>query len=326
MQKPYKFIPRLKQTVWGGGKIASYKGIENAPDFVGESWEIASMPSCDSVVCQGGDLDGSDVGLTLSRLIEKHKDALMGQEAYKQFGNRFPLLIKFLDSNQASSIQVHPNDFLAHKRHNCWGKDEMWYVIDAEEKAEILSGLSQSLTPDRFMEIIRQAPRPDSTHPFMDYVKSHPSHPEDVFFLPSGCIHALGAGNLVAEIQKTSDVTYRVFDFCRKDKDGRQRELHIEQAQDAIDYNITNTESISYDHKASVAKLVDSNAFQSYRLNVDGPMTTDLHCDSFVVAICLQGKGMLNETPIRQGETFLLSASDNVLRLDGKVVLLVAHI
>ena len=326
MKKPYQFIPRLKQTVWGGNKIASYKGIEDVPDSVGESWEIASMPSYDSVVCRGGAVDGSDVGLTLSQLIEKYKGDLMGQEVYKKFGNRFPLLIKFLDSKQTSSIQVHPNGRLARERHGCSGKDEMWYVIETEDNAEILNGLSQPITPDRFMDIIHRSPRPDNTHPFMDYVKTHPSHPEDVFFLPSGRIHALGAGNLVAEIQEASDITYRVFDFCRKDKNGRQRELHIEQAKDAIDYNITNTESISYDHKAPMVKLTDSKAFQSYRINVNGPVTTDLHCDSFVIVICLRGKGTLNETSIRQGETFLLPASDNVLRLDGNAVLLVAHI
>lgn len=284
------------------------------------------MPSCDSVVCQGGAADGSDMGLTLSQLINKYKGELMGHAVYKKFGNKFPLLIKFLDPKQMTSIQVHPNSRLAQERHDCQGKDEMWYVIDAEGKAEILSGLSQAMTPDRFMDIIRQVPRPDNTHPFMDYVKIHPSHAEDVFFLPSGRIHALGAGNLVAEIQEASDITYRVFDFCRKDKDGQLRELHIDQAKDAIDYNITTAGSIAYDHQAPVVKLVDSNAFKSYRINVNGPMTTNLHCDSFVIVICLQGKGTLNGTPMHQGESFLLPLSDNVLRLDGKATLLVAHV
>lgn len=326
MQKPYKFIPYLKQTVWGGNKIASFKGIDNAPDHVGESWEIASMPACDSVVCQGGPVDGSDMGLTLSQLIEKYKGSLMGHGVYQHFGNTFPLLIKFLDSGQTSSIQVHPNDRLARERHDCLGKDEMWYVIECEDEAKVLSGLSQTLTPDGFMDIIYREPRPDNTHPFMDYVKVHPSHPEDVFFLPSGCIHALGAGHLVAEIQETSDITYRVFDFCRKDKDGKQRELHIEQAKDAIDYAITNTESITYDHETSVVKLVDCHAFKTYRVKVNGRMTTDLHCDSFVIVICLQGEGTLNGTSMRQGESFLLPASDNVLRLDGTATLLVTHV
>ena len=326
MQKPYKFIPYLKQTVWGGNKIACYKGLDDAPDNVGESWEIASMPACDSVVCQGGADDGSDKGLSLSQLVEKYKADLVGHEVYRRFGNTFPLLVKFLDTTQATSIQVHPNKHLAHARHNCLGKDEMWYVIDADDKAEILSGLSQPLTSDMFMDIICQEPRPDNTHPFMDYVKVHPSHTEDAFFLPSGCIHALGAGNLVAEIQESSDITYRVFDFCRKDKDGKQRELHIDQAKDAIDYRITNSESIPYDHDAPVTKVVDCNAFKTYRINVDGQMTTDLHCDSFVIVICLRGEGTLNGTLMRQGESFLLPASDNVLRLDGKAVLLVAHV
>lgn len=328
MKKPYQFIPRLKQTVWGGNKIASYKGIDDVLDSVGESWEIASMPSCDSVVCLGGADDGSDVGLTLSQLIGKYKGDLVGQEVYEKNGNKFPLLIKFLDTKQASSIQVHPGGRLARERHGCSGKDEMWYVIETEDKAEILNGLSRPITHDRFMDIIHHAPRPDNTHPFMDYVKTCPSHPEDVFFLPSGRIHALGAGNLVAEIQEASDITYRVFDFCRKDKNGRQRELHIEQARDAIDYNnnITNTEGLSYDHKAPMVKLIDSKAFQSYRINVNGPVTTDLHCDSFVIVICLRGKGTLNGSSMRQGETFLLPASDNVLRLDGNAVLLVTHI
>ncbi len=323
--KPYKFEPYLKQTIWGGDIIAQYKGIANAPDHVGESWEVASIPQHDSIASEGG--DGADSGLTLSQLIEKHGTALMGQRPFMRFGNNFPLIAKFLDTHEAISIQVHPGERLARERHNSPGKDEMWYVISAAADAEILCGLRKQITPDEFVHIMQQPARPDNTHPFQDIVDSYASHADDVFFLPSGRVHALGAGNLVAEIQQASDITYRVFDFCRKDKNGNGRELHIDLAKDAIDYYGSNVNSlIDYDHEAPLAHLIDCNGFQSYRIVVDGPRQIDFHCDSFVLVMCLHGRGTLNGSSIRQGETLLVPACGNVLQMDGQVTLLAAHI
>ncbi len=324
MLKPFKFVPQLKQTIWGGDKIAAYKGILNAPDHVGESWEVAAIPQHDSVVSQGG--DGSDVGLTLSQLIEKHKACLMGEQPFRQYGKQFPLIAKFLDSREALSVQVHPGEKLARERHNSPGKDEMWYVVSATPDAEILCGMRKQITPGEFMRIMQQPARPDGTHPFLDIVGMHASHADDVFFLPSGRVHALGPGNLVAEIQQASDITYRVFDFCRKDADGNERELHIQQARDAIDYNVSSAGSVSYNRGAPMAHLTDCQHFQTYRIVVDGSRHVDFHCDSFVLVMCLRGEGWLNGTAMRQGETLLVAASNNELQLSGKVTLLAVHV
>ena len=195
--KPFKFVPYLKSVLWGGERIAIYKGIDTDQHAIGESWEVSGVPGHESVVAEG-----EDRGLTLPQLIDRYRGALVGEAVYEKYGNTFPLLVKLIDAKRDLSLQVHPNDELAMKRHGSRGKTEMWYIIDADEGASIYAGLSQSITPDEYERMVA-----DNT--VMDVVARHESHAGDLFFLPAGRIHAIGAGNLLAEIQETSDITYR---------------------------------------------------------------------------------------------------------------------
>ena len=221
---PLKFEPILKQTLWGGNKIIPFKHLtENLPN-VGESWEVSSVEGSESVVA-----NGACKGMTLPEVVRTYKEELVGEANYARFGDKFPLLIKFIDAQRDLSIQVHPDDELARKRHNSFGKNEMWYVISAEPGAKLISGFSQEITPKEYKERVA-----DGT--FADVLQACEVKPGDVFYVPAGRVHGIGAGVFVAEIQQTSDITYRIFDYNRKDKDGKLRELHINQAVDAINF------------------------------------------------------------------------------------------
>ena len=225
---PLKFKPILKSTIWGGEKIIPFKHLDCQQAQVGESWEISDVPGDESVVA-----DGADAGKNLTQMVSEYKGALVGESNYKRFNGKFPLLIKFIDAQQDLSIQVHPDDELAMKRHNSMGKTEMWYVIGNDGgKAHLRSGLSQQITPDQYAAMIA-----DNT--ICDALSDYAVQPGDVFFLPAGRIHSIGAGCFIAEIQQTSNITYRIYDFNRKDKNGNTRELHTELSKDAIDYTVS---------------------------------------------------------------------------------------
>ena len=220
----FRFKPYYKTVIWGGDKIGSYKGIDTGVENVGESWEISSVLGHESHVA-----DGPFADLTIGDLTERFTDTLVGTRVYQQYGDTFPLLIKIIDAHSNLSVQVHPNDELARQRHNCPGKNEMWYVIDSEPDANIYCGLAEPLTPETYDRHIAE----DS---ILDAVKRHKSRPGQFYYIPAGTLHAIGAGNLIAEIQQASDITYRVYDYDRLDADGHPRQLHTEQARDAIDY------------------------------------------------------------------------------------------
>ena len=227
--KPYKFEPYLKTTLWGGYQIAPFKGIFTAQPNIGESWEISGVPGHESVAIDRGLVDDIDMGLTLTQLIDKYKGLLVGNKVYKHFGNKFPLLVKFIDSRQDLSVQVHPNDELAMERHGCAGKTEMWYVIKSDVGAKIYSGLRKSITPDDYERLVGADNEENGENPMASVIATHEAHDGDLYFLPAGRLHAIGAGNFLAEIQETSDITYRVYDFGRKDAHGKPRELHIQE-------------------------------------------------------------------------------------------------
>ena len=194
--KPYKFEPYLKTTLWGGYQIAPFKGIFTAQPNIGESWEISGVPGHESRAIARGLIDDVDVGLTLTDLIDKYKGLLVGQKVYKKYGNKFPLLVKFIDSRQDLSVQVHPDDKLAMKRHGCQGKTEMWYVIKSDVGAKIYSGLKKNITPDEY-ERLANTPVPDgspsgSHSPMQDVIATHEAHDGDLYFLPAGRLHAKG--------------------------------------------------------------------------------------------------------------------------------------
>ena len=197
--KPYKFQPYLKTTIWGGYQIAPFKGIFNAQPNVGESWEISGVPGHESVAINRGLVNDVDEGLTLVELIDKYKELLVGKKIYKKFGNQFPLLVKFIDSRQDLSVQVHPDDKLAMERHGCAGKTEMWYIIKSDVGSKIYSGLRKSITPEEYEQLATAEPQ-NGRSPMQDVIATHEAHEGDLYFLPAGRLHAIGAGNFLAEI------------------------------------------------------------------------------------------------------------------------------
>lgn len=321
--KPYKFEPYLKTTLWGGNRIALYKGTDTDQQNIGESWELSSVPGHESVAIARGLVNDEDLGLTITQLIDKYKGLLVGQEVYKRFGNQFPLLIKFIDSRQDLSVQVHPDDELAMRRHGCAGKTEMWYIIKSNPGSKIYAGLQKSITPDDYEQLVH-AETVNGHSPMMDIIATHEAHEGDLYFLPAGRLHAIGAGNFLAEIQETSDITYRVYDFGRKDADGNPRELHIAEAKEAIDYQVWPEYRTSYDSTKPVSQLIDCPHFTVHRVVVEEVRRVDFHCDSFVVVMCLWGEANVNGIDIRQGETILVPACENILNIFGNASFLTA--
>lgn len=319
--KPYKFQPYFKTVLWGGDRIATFKGIATHQHNIGESWEISGVEGHISVVAEG-----PDQGKSLVDLIDCYGPGLVGEKVYKRYGSKFPLLIKFIDARRDLSVQVHPGDELAMQRHHSLGKTEMWYVIDAQPGAVIYSGLSQPLTPELYEKHVAEKS-------IMDVVAHHESHPGDVFVLPAGRIHSIGAGNLLVEIQETSDITYRVYDFDRRDENGNLRQLHTEQARDALDYTVCDNYCTRYDHQArGLVDLVDCPYFNVKRLMVDGCSNMALpQPHSFVILMCIDGDVTVtdscdNVTTMRRGETVLVPALATMLALEGTATLLTIQV
>ena len=322
--KPYKFEPYLKTTLWGGYQIAPFKGIFTAQPNIGESWEISGVPGHESVAIDRGLVDDIDMGLTLTQLIDKYKGLLVGNKVYKHFGNKFPLLVKFIDSRQDLSVQVHPNDELAMERHGCAGKTEMWYVIKSDVGAKIYSGLRKSITPDDYERLVSADNEENGENPMASVIATHEAHDGDLYFLPAGRLHSIGAGNFLAEILETSDITYRVYDFGRKDAHGKPRELHIQEARDAIDYQVWPEYRSSYDSTKPISQLINCPHFIVHRVVVQVASQVDFKTDSFVVVMCLWGEANINGVHIHQGETILVPACENVLYIFGNASFLTA--
>lgn len=301
---PLKFRPILKTVVWGGEKIAPFKGIETDQHNIGESWELSGVRNAESVV-DGGELDGR----TITSLIEEYREQLIGRKNFEKTGTEFPLLIKFIDARQDLSIQVHPDDELAAKRHDgSKGKTEMWYVISADEKAHLMSGLSEKITPEEYAAKVA-----DNT--ITDVLHDYDVNAGDVFFLPAGRIHSIGSGCFIAEIQQTSDITYRIYDFGRVGLNGKPRELHTELSKDAIDYTVLPDYRTGYTkEKDRENVLVDCSYFTTSLYDLDRGFAKDLSdLDSFLIVICTAGNGVLkddkgNEVSLKKGETVLVPA------------------
>lgn len=305
-----KFVPILKQTLWGGEKIPAYKHLGSGLHSIGESWEISGVRGSESVVA-----NGPWAGTTLPELIARERERLVGGSIYERFGTEFPLLVKFIDARQELSIQVHPNDELALRRHGSRGKTEMWYVVEADEGARLRSGFAERITPDRYAACVA-----DDT--ITNLLQEYEIHEGDVFFLPAGRIHSIGAGSLIAEIQQTSDLTYRIYDFNRCDADGKPRELHTELAKEAIDYTVLPDYRTPYTLLTNAeTRLVSCPHFTTSLYDLDRPLTLDLSgLDSFVVVVCIEGAGSLTadggrQLPVRAGETVLAPASIGRLRI-----------
>lgn len=308
---PFKFEPILKHILWGGDKICKFKHILPAETGIGESWEISQVKTDVSVVA-----NGSLKGRLLTDLMLEYQADLMGKHVWERFGDKFPLLIKFIDARDNLSIQVHPDDRLAEERHHSFGKTEMWYVIAAEEGAGLYSGFSEKITPEEYVKRVEN-------NTFMEVLQFHPVKSGDVFFLPAGRVHAIGKGIFIAEIQQTSDITYRIYDYNRKDAQGNSRELHTLLAKDAIDYTLYSDYKTTYQpQKNREVELVDCRYFTSNLLDLDRPVTLNIkEKDSFVVYICMEGAVLLTDnqgttTQVRQGETVLVPANTEWIKLE----------
>lgn len=301
---PLKFRPILKTLVWGGEKIAPFKNIETDQHNIGESWELSGVKGNESVIA-----NGEFAGKTIAELVKEFKGKLIGEKNYSKTGDEFPLLVKFIDAKQDLSIQVHPDDELAAVRHNgSKGKTEMWYVVEADKDAHLMSGLTKEITPEEYESKVNDNTITDVLHDYK--VKAG-----DVFFLPAGRIHSIGSGSFIAEIQQTSDITYRIYDFGRLGLDGKPRELHTELAKTAIDYTVYPDYKTSYEKLPDQENvIVDCEYFTTSLYDLSKPVTKDLKdLDSFLIVICIAGSGQLtdaagNTETLRQGETVLIPA------------------
>ena len=316
----YKFKPLLKQTLWGGDKIIPFKQLDARMENVGESWEISGVPGNETVVA-----DGPESGKTLNELVREQKAALVGQENYERFGDEFPLLIKFIDARQDLSIQVHPNDEVAHRQGKERGKTEMWYALESTPGAQLYNGLKRQITPEEYKQLVA-----DDT--ITDALARYEVKEGDVFFIPAGRIHAIGAGCFVAEIQQTSDVTYRIYDFKRRDKDGNYRQLHTKEAAEAIDYTVLPNYRTEYTAAKNASRqVVSCPYFTTAVYDLTEPMTIDYgDLDSFVILIGVKGEGTLTvdgeRTPLKAGETLLLPASVKEVKVEGTLKFLETYV
>ena len=309
----YKFEPLLKQTLWGGDKIIPFKHLDSQMDHVGESWEISGVNGNETIVAEG-----PDKGKSLNELTSTMKSQLVGKENYERFDNEFPLLIKFIDARQDLSIQVHPTDEIAHRQGKERGKTEMWYALESAPGAQLYNGLKQQITPEQYKEMVEN-------DTITDALARYEVQEGDVFFIPAGRIHAIGAGCMVAEIQQTSDVTYRIYDFKRKDKNGNYRELHTKEAAESIDYNVLpDYRTVYQPTKNEGVQVVSCPYFTTAVYDLTEPMTLDYsELDSFVILIAVKGDGKLicnsQETSFRMGDTVLFPATTDEVKVEGTV-------
>ena len=308
-----KFDPIFKSVIWGGKRIAEFKGLPSQGDHIGESWELSPMEGHESVVSQG-----TFKGATLPSLIANHGNEIMGERLMKKYDGKFPLLIKLIDSSDDLSVQVHPDDELAAKRHNSLGKTEMWYSIAPAEGAYLYAGFSKHIDAAEFRRQVAENEIIPSLHKYF-------THPGDIFFLPAGRVHSIGRGNFVLEIQEASDITYRIYDYDRRDAQGNPRQLHVEESVDAIDFD--DTADLPAENELGVVgelrPLAESSYFKTESARVDGTMTIDLAArNSFTILVATAGeltvKNADGEISLRQGETALVAASTPSITIEGK--------
>lgn len=313
----FKFQPLLKSTLWGGERIIPFKHLNDNMENVGESWEISGVKDNETIVSEG-----QYKGKKLNNLVAELKEKLVGKECYKRYGDEFPLLIKFIDARQDLSIQVHPTDEIAKKQGRERGKTEMWYLMDSAPGAKLYSGLKKKITPEEYKKMVE-----DDT--ICDALAQYAVKEGDVFFLPAGRIHAIGAGCFLAEIQQTSDVTWRIYDFKRKDKNGNYRELHTQQASEAIDYAVYDNYRTEYTPVQNQRQeVVKCQYFTTsiFDLTSDGGEKNLDYTDhdGFVILIGVKGEGTLTNangesTSLNTGETILIPATETKFKVTGNV-------
>ncbi len=310
LQYPIRFKPLLRERIWGGSKLADILGKTSGTTHIGESWEISGVPGHTSIV-DNGPLKGR----SLREMIDMHGQELLGPEVLKKYGSEFPILIKFIDAEKDLSIQLHPGDELAKERHQSFGKTEMWYILDADKGAELIIGFNRDVTVEEYKKSLQDENLPE-------LLNNIPVKEGDTFLINAGKVHAIGAGILLVEIQQTSDITYRLYDYNRRDLDGNKRELHTDLALDAIDLSVKDDYRVIYKNTTDrLNEMVSCPYFTTNFLKLEQDMDLDLSGrPSFSVYICVKGSAVLDSgntrVPIKFGETVLIPANLEFLRIE----------
>ncbi|RKS13406.1 type I phosphomannose isomerase catalytic subunit [Flavobacterium sp. 120] len=315
---PLQFEPILKERIWGGEKLKTLLNKPITSTITGESWELSTVEGDISVVA-----NGEWKGKSLTDIINDSPDEILGTEVHARFGKQFPLLFKYLDAREDLSIQVHPNDELAKKRHNSFGKTEMWYIMQADDDARIIVGFKEKSNASEYLENLKNK----TLLSILDDVKVKSG---DVFFLETGTVHAIGAGLVVAEIQQTSDITYRLYDFDRVDANGNTRELHVDLALDAINYNKVETKKEYTKNINDSNEIVDCPYFTTNFIPLDGEISVSKSGKTFTVYMCTEGTFELeynnSKLQYKKGDTVLIPAALNAFILNGKASILEIYI
>lgn len=302
---PLLFEPNLHPVVWGGGLLRPYKGLEPTDEPIGESWEVSAVPTSTSIV-SNGPLAGRD----LICVINEQPDEILGHAVNMRYHGKLPLLVKFIDAKSDLSIQVHPNDEMAQRLHGKMGKSEMWYIIRADEGSHLYVGFKDPITPEEYQRRVA-----DGT--ITEVLASHDVKAGDVFYLPAGRVHAICGGIMLAEVQQSSDVTYRIFDYNRPGMDGKPRELHTELAAQAIDYHVEREYRTDYGDTSNQAKqVIDTPFFDVRIMEVTAPFHRNLlKYDSFIITMCIKGDCTLrvrrtgDEVVLHEGHSALIPAA-----------------
>jgi len=300
---PLKFIPILKDKIWGGEKIAQLQISDTATEKTGEAWILSGVENNETIVANGFLAENS-----INELIEIYMAELIGEKNFETFGTEFPLLYKVIDANDDLSIQVHPNDEIALERHDCSGKSEMWYIMNAEKNAKIIMGFNQDMNQPKFLKALENKA-------VLDILAEQNVRIGDAYYIPSGCIHSIRKGVLLAEIQQTSDITYRVWDWNRTDEQGNQRKLHVEEALETLDYNARNDGATrSQGIINGTSSLIKTPHFHTNEIALTQGVEKDYSdLDSFVTLLCVKGQGSVvaNEisVEIKTGEIILIPAT-----------------
>lgn len=315
---PLQFEPILKERIWGGEKLKTILNKSITSKITGESWELSTVEGDVSIV-SNGELKGK----TLMELIVETPNELLGTKVHERFGKQFPLLFKYLDAREDLSIQVHPNDKLAKERHNSFGKTEMWYVMQADADSRIIVGFKENSSKEEYLKHLKD----NTLVSILDNVKAKEG---DVFFLETGTVHAIGAGLVVAEIQQTSDITYRLYDFDRVDAQGNKRELHVDLALDAINYNKVNTQK-EYDSKTNTSNVVvDCPYFTTNFIPLESNTEISKSSETFTVYMCIDGSFEIEYDGFKhtyiKGDTVLIPAAIRSFVLNGKASILEIYI
>lgn len=315
---PLQFDPILKERIWGGEKLKTILHKDITSKITGESWELSTIEGDVSIIA-----NGVHKGTSLQKFINNYPDEILGTKVHKRFGKQFPLLFKFIDAREDLSIQVHPNDELAKERHNSFGKTEMWYIMQADEGSRIIVGFKDESNQEEYLDKLK-------SKNLLSILEQVPAKEGDVFFLETGTVHAIGAGIVLAEIQQTSDITYRIYDFDRVDAAGNTRELHVDLALDAINYGVVETQKKYSSEKNVFNGIVDCPYFTTNVLPLQGTLEIDKTFESFTVYMCVDGYFEIeyrNEKyTYEKGDTVLIPAAMNLFKISGNASILEIYI